>query len=274
MTEQSVLSFPSPPLPYFLESGKTHYMPGESHPNRRNLGVFDLILVQCGCLFLGEEDMQWALGPGDSVILLPDAYHYAVQGCQEETSFYWLHFQSAASSAANDDSISHNIKLPRHGPIPYPEQAYQLFDSLHLLATEPRSTAFWREQTLFIELLELLDPSRSDQEQSRVRKIAEQVESYIKMHYREPISNARLSSDLHFHYNYLTRCMKESHGVTPTEYLLQYRLDQAKRLLLTTQWSMARIAEHVGFQYPPYFSRRFSARFGLSPLQFRKQYTE
>ncbi|WP_098749354.1 AraC family transcriptional regulator [Paenibacillus sp. EZ-K15] len=274
MTEQSVLSFPSPPLPYFLESGKTHYMPGESHPNRRNLGVFDLILVQCGCLFLGEEDMQWALGPGDSVVLLPDAYHYAVQGCQEETSFYWLHFQSAASSAADDDSISHNIKLPRHGPIPYPEQAYQLFDSLHLLATEPRSTAFWREQTLFIELLELLDPSRSDQEQSRVRKIAEQVESYIKMHYREPISNARLSSDLHFHYNYLTRCMKESHGVTPTEYLLQYRLDQAKRLLLTTQWSMARIAEHVGFQYPPYFSRRFSARFGLSPLQFRKQYTE
>ncbi|WP_339291932.1 AraC family transcriptional regulator [Paenibacillus sp. FSL W8-0187] len=274
MTERSVLSFPSPPLPYFLESGKTHYMPGESHPNRRNLGVFDLILVQRGCLFLGEEDMQWALGPGDSVVLLPDAYHYAVQGCQEETSFYWLHFQSAASSAADDDSISHNIKLPRHGPIPYPEQAYQLFDSLHLLATEPRSTAFWREQTLFIQLLELLDPSRSDQEQSRVRKIAEQVESYIKMHYREPISNARLSSDLHFHYNYLTRCMKESHGVTPTEYLLQYRLDQAKRLLLTTQWSMARIAEHVGFQYPPYFSRRFSARFGLSPLQFRKQYTE
>ncbi|MGC6583342.1 helix-turn-helix domain-containing protein [Paenibacillus sp. Dod16] len=274
MTERSVLSIPSPPLPYFLESGKTHYIPGESHPNRRNLGVYDLILVQCGCLFLGEEDMQWALGAGDCIVLLPDAYHYAVQGCQEETSFYWLHFQTAASDAAHDDSISHNIKLPRHGPIPYPEQAYQLFDSLHLLATEPRSTAFWREQTLFIELLELLDPSRSDQEQSRVRKVAEQVESYIKMHYREPISNARLSSDLHFHYNYLTRCMKESHGVTPTEYLLQYRLDQAKRLLLTTKWSMARIAEHVGFQYPPYFSRRFSARFGLSPLQFRKQYTE
>ena len=166
---------------------------------------------------------------------------------------YWLHFQTAASSAAGDDSISHNIKPPKHGPIPYPEQAYQLFDSLHLLATEPRSTAFWREQTLFIELLEPLDPSRSDQEQSRVRKVAEQVESYIKMHYREPISNARLSSDLHFHYNYLTRRMKESHGVTPTEYLLQYRLTRPSGLPLTTQWSMARIAEHVGFQYPPYF---------------------
>lgn len=274
MTERSVLSIPSPPLPYFLESGKTHYMPGESHPNRRNLGVYDLILVQCGCLFLGEEDMQWALGAGDCVVLLPDTYHYAVQGCQEETAFYWLHFQTSTLDVPEYDSISHNIQLPKQRRIPYPEQAYQLFESLHLLATEPRSTAFWREQTLFIELLELLDPSRSDQEQSRVRKVAEQVESYIKMHYREPISNARLSSDLHFHYNYLTRCMKESHGVTPTEYLLQYRLDQAKRLLLTTQWSMARIAEHVGFQYPPYFSRRFSARFGLSPLQFRKQYTE
>ena len=97
--------------------------------------------------------MQWALGAGDCVVLLPDAYHYAVQECQEETSFYWLHFQTAPSSATGDDSISHNIKSPKHGPIPYPEQAYQLFDSLHLLATEPRSTAFWREQTLFIESL-------------------------------------------------------------------------------------------------------------------------
>ncbi|ANA79962.1 AraC family transcriptional regulator [Paenibacillus glucanolyticus] len=274
MTERSVLSFPSLPLPFFLESGKTHYMPGESHPNRRNLGVFDIILVQSGCLFLGEERQHWKLCAGDMVVLLPDAYHFAVQDCREETSFYWLHFQTLTPDITGHDSISHNIELPKQGRIPYPEQVYQQFESLHLLATEPRSTAFWREQTLFIELLQLLDPSRSDQEQSRVRKVAEQVESYIKMHYREPISNARISADLHFHYNYLTRCMKESHGVTPTEYLLQYRLDQAKRLLLTTRWSMSHIAEHVGFQYPPYFSRRFSARFGLSPLQFRKQYTE
>lgn len=276
MTERSILSLPSLPLPYFLESGKELYMPGESHPNRRNLGVFDLILVQRGCLFLGEEDVQWSLRTGDMAILLPDAYHYAVQECQEETAFYWLHFQTPASSCVinHDAAISRSIKLPRQGPVPYPVQVYQLFESLHLLATEPGSTAFWQEQKLFIELLEMLDPSRSDQEQSRVRKIAEQIESYIKIHYREPISNARLSSDLHFHYNYLTRCMKESHGVTPTEFLLQYRLDQAKRLLLTTKWSMAQIAEHVGFQNPPYFSRRFSARFGTSPLQFRKQYTE
>ena len=64
MSEQSVLSFPSLPLPYFLESGKTHYMPGESHPNRRNLGVFDLILVQRGCLFWARRTCSGHYVPG------------------------------------------------------------------------------------------------------------------------------------------------------------------------------------------------------------------
>ncbi|EHB65824.1 transcriptional regulator, AraC family [Paenibacillus lactis 154] len=274
LADSNILSIPSLPPPYYLESGSTLYAAGDQHPNRRNLGVYDLILVRSGCLYLGEEEEQWELHAGDLVILLPDAYHYAVQACREETYFYWLHFQAAADSPTHSGSISHSIFLPKLAHVPYPDQAYQLFESLHLLATEPRSIALWREQSLFIELMQLLDQSRAGQEQSRARKVAEQIESFIKIHYREPISNGRLSESLHFHYNYLTRCMKESHGVTPSEYLLQYRLDQAKRLLLTTRWPVSRIAEHVGFQYPPYFTRRFSARFGISPLQYRKQYTE
>lgn len=274
MSDFAIVSFLPLPLPFYIESGRTWYAPGDSHPNRRNLGVYDLIMVDRGCLYLGEEEHHWALGPGQMVILLPEAHHYSVQGCLEETSFYWLHFQHTEAAAYNKDNLmAHSIQLPKHGRIPDPDPAYKLLESLQLLTMEPRSTAFWREQALFIELMQLLDRSRIDQEQPRVRKVAEQVEAYIKQHYREPISNTRLSEALHFHYNYLARCMKEAYGVTPAEFLLQYRLEQAKRLLLTTSWPMSRIAEHVGFQYPPYFSRRFSARFGMSPLQFRKQYT-
>ncbi|MEK3733039.1 MULTISPECIES: helix-turn-helix transcriptional regulator [Paenibacillus] len=275
MADHSLLTFSPLPLPFYIESGRSFYAPGDSHPSRRNLGVYDLIMVDKGCLYLGEEGQQWALGPGDMVILLPDAYHYSVQGCLEESSFYWLHFQCHEPDASREDSpMAHSIQLPKQGRMPDPEQAFRLLEALQLLTVEPRSTAFWREQTLFIELMQLLDRSRIDQEQTRVHKVAEQIEAYIKRHYREPISNARLSEALHYHYNYLTRCMKTAYGITPAEFLLQYRLDQAKRLLLTTPWSISRIAEHVGFQYPPYFTRRFSARFGISPLKFRKQYTE
>lgn len=271
MGNESILTFPSLPLPYYLESGMTIYKPGEYHPARRNLGVYDLIVVKKGCLFIGEEESTWALAEGDMLILLPDAYHYAVQECSEETIFYWLHFDTAKNFIQSYDLISHKIQLPRQTTIPVPEQAYALFESLQMLTIEPRSSAFWGEQSVFIELLQQLDPSRTEQSHARVRTVAEQVESYIKTHYREPINNTSLSEHLHYHFNYLTRCMKESYGVTPTEYLLQYRLDQAKRLLLTTPWSISSIAEHVASP-TAYFTRRFSARFGMSPLQYRKQF--
>ncbi|MNI97963.1 Transcriptional activator NphR [compost metagenome] len=58
------------------------------------------------------------------------------------------------------------------------------------------------------------------------------------------------------------------------EYVMQYRLEQARLLLLKTDWSMARIAEEVGFVYASYFSRCFTARNGITPLQYRKQYSQ
>jgi AraC-like DNA-binding protein len=57
------------------------------------------------------------------------------------------------------------------------------------------------------------------------------------------------------------------------EYLHEYRLEQAKLLLIKTEWPVAQIAEHVGFQYAPYFSSCFKQYTGISPLRFRKQYS-
>jgi len=57
------------------------------------------------------------------------------------------------------------------------------------------------------------------------------------------------------------------------EYLLQVRLEQARLLLLKTDWSMSRISEEVGFEYASYFSRCFTALNGISPYQYRKQYS-
>jgi Transcriptional regulator containing an amidase domain and an AraC-type DNA-binding HTH domain len=66
--------------------------------------------------------------------------------------------------------------------------------------------------------------------------------------------------------------MKMKYGVTPIHYLLEFRLESAKRLLLTTEWTIERIADEVGFRYAPYFSACFKRQVGMSPLLFRKQY--
>ncbi|MNU07836.1 Arabinose operon regulatory protein [compost metagenome] len=57
------------------------------------------------------------------------------------------------------------------------------------------------------------------------------------------------------------------------EYLTDYRLEQAKLLLLKTEISIAKVAERTGFESTAYFSRRFALKVGISPLRFRKRYS-
>lgn len=60
-------------------------------------------------------------------------------------------------------------------------------------------------------------------------------------------------------------------GLPPMKYLQQRRMDQAKNLLLTTDFSISVIAGRVGFQDEFHFSRLFKKICGLSPQRYRQQ---
>jgi len=75
-------------------------------------------------------------------------------------------------------------------------------------------------------------------------------------------------------------CLSPSHfhalftkalGLPPMKYMQQQRMDQAKNLLLTTDFSISEIAGLVGFQDEFHFSRLFKKICGLSPLHYRQQ---
>lgn len=101
--------------------------------------------------------------------------------------------------------------------------------------------------------------------------LAEKVELYIRQNYTNKLSNSTLQAELNYHPNYLAKCMLKVYGMTPMDYLFHYRIEQAKKLLVQTEWSVGRIAEEVGFQHGSYFTFCFSNKEGISPLAFRKK---
>lgn len=279
--------FAAPPLPYYLESGETHYEPGGQHPNRKQLGVFDLILVESGSLFIGEEGSEWSLTAGQTLLLLPDRYHYSVKPSEEPTRFYWVHFQSIGEwRQSEQDHASLNyeshierfltspysLHLQKQWALPYPEQAFRLMRTLNKAGEERQSSAFWTQQQTFEELLRMMDLRQNDTYTSPAVTLAEKAEAYIKNNYRTEITSKTMADALNFHYNYITRCMKQVYDMTPIDYLAKYRLEQAKLLLLKTEWPVAEIAHYVGFENVPYFSNCFANQIGLPPTKFRKQY--
>jgi AraC-like DNA-binding protein len=293
MKLESMITLYSPPFPYLIEVGKTLYEPGEQHPNRSHLGVFDLIFVQSGKLFIGEENREWEVRSGQSLILLPDGYHYAVKPCEEESVFYWIHFQttqpwqemmmvsdSAISESQTTSELnagltneaSYKISIPKYWTVPDCQETSDNMQRLVDLSTQSRSHSFWERQQIFVELLKMMDEGRKETNGSPALVVAEKTEAFIKRNYRSEVTNHTLSEILHFHPNYIARCMKEVYQCTPMEYLVYYRLEQSKLLLLKTDWSISRIAEETGFQYTPYFSKCFREKYAVTPLQFRKRY--
>ncbi|SDD56994.1 AraC-type DNA-binding protein [Paenibacillus sp. UNCCL117] len=294
MSESKVISWQTPPLPYYLESGKSVYAPGWQHPNRAQLGIFDLLFVVSGVLHIGEEEEQWSLQPGQTLLLRPDGYHYAVRPCEEETVFYWVHFQATGSweeriegvRAARNESerfaeetaafpfVNRSlVRIPKSCLLEGAAECFRVLERLLELSVEARSVAFWQEQQLFLELLQRLDRGGAAEAQSPSFMLAGKTEAYLKQNYQKELTNESLAEAMHFHYNYISRCMKRHYGVTPLEFLSRYRIEQAKLLLLKTEWPISQIAERVGFHNDPYFTSCFKKRVGVSPLRFRKQFS-
>ena len=60
-------------------------------------------------------------------------------------------------------------------------------------------------------------------------------------------------------------------GVSPKEYMIQKRMDYAKNLLKSDDFSIAEIATLCGYAEPCHFSREFTKRVEIPPSQYGKQ---
>lgn len=79
-----------------------------------------------------------------------------------------------------------------------------------------------------------------------------------------------LVEQAHMSKSYFMRLFRQHMGTTPYNYLLCWRISQAKELLLTTDRPVGEIAAAVGFGNESNFSTRFAAMTGQSPLQYRR----
>lgn len=93
---------------------------------------------------------------------------------------------------------------------------------------------------------------------------------YIEKHYQEDISLDDAAKAVGFSRYYLTRCLKEAMGKSFLQFLHEYRVKKAEKLLLTGEMTMTEIASSTGFGSISSFNRVFKELKGCSPLEYRK----
>ncbi|CAM3099026.1 bifunctional transcriptional activator/DNA repair enzyme AdaA [Paenibacillus lupini] len=96
-----------------------------------------------------------------------------------------------------------------------------------------------------------------------------QARTYIEQHYNEPLSLSVLADVLHLSPYHLQRTFKRLTGVTPATYIQQIRIQEAMKLLASSDLPITDIAGQVGFMNAAHFATRFQAITGLTPSQYR-----
>lgn len=93
------------------------------------------------------------------------------------------------------------------------------------------------------------------------------VQQYIRNYYDTDIDLQTLSEEALLSKFHLLRYFHQAFGITPHQYLIQYRLEKSKELLQASGLSVKSIAQKVGFANTPSYSKAFKKKYGFSPAK-------
>jgi len=95
--------------------------------------------------------------------------------------------------------------------------------------------------------------------------------NYIQSNNKCDITLAALGEKAHLSPTYFSRLFKQEVGSSPIEYLLKTRFDNARVLLLETDYSVKSISNLCGYEDESFFIASFKKRYGLTPQGYRTE---
>ncbi len=136
------------------------------------------------------------------------------------------------------------------------------------------SSADWKVSSLCYALLAYL-PDNQCAEVNRAASIDRGAASvrhachYIQEHFKEKLTLSAIAWAVQLSGEHLERLFKKHLGITVFEYLHRQRIGEVKKLLQTTDWSVAQIAQASGYSSSNLLGRHFKSRTGMTAVAYR-----
>lgn len=111
---------------------------------------------------------------------------------------------------------------------------------------------------------------RLDSGNQEQHEIMDRVDSYLCANYALDISLESVAEIVGASPSHFSKLFKQYFGVTFMDRLTSIRIEQAKKLLLTTDKSTREIGEAVGYPSITYFNSKFKKETGLPPAEYRR----
>ena len=223
---------------------------------------YHLLLISMGCCEVFYKGESYILQSGDMVVYPPrESQKYIFS---PQTTSLFCHFTgSAAHDILNDYGISFGvIRNLQSGAA-----VYEKF--MELIRSKNGDISKNKANRSFFELLNVLSEEMSvPKEKNRIGVDA--AVDYIHVNYNKHITLDSLASVSGYSKSRFSKLFFNETGSTPIEYINVLRLENARRMLLSSRLSIGEVAEACGFGDQLYFCRLFKKKYQISPSVCRE----
>lgn len=99
--------------------------------------------------------------------------------------------------------------------------------------------------------------------------VIDAAREYVDRHYTEGIQLQHVARALNYTPSHLTYLVRIATGKPLNAWIIERRIEEAQRRLMSTSDTVEKICEAVGFRDVSYFARQFARTTGLTPTRWR-----
>ena len=252
----------------------------DNRPHRHT--YFEACLVgRYGSGMFNEPGGEHVLGPATLFLARPGAVHNIVNTANPLMELYWVAFGWTAEDKQSRTDGERAMRAFVESDICVSHDAMNLlllWEALRVNASSPWSVGSDDQissilRAIILGIGQALSPHEgvdtADDPTRPGRISATQAVRYIEDNLNRPLSLEEIASHLNVSTRQLTRLFSTFAGTSPAQYVRVTRLDRASALLTRTELPIKEISHQVGFSDVQYFTRCFTAHFGVSPGAYR-----
>lgn len=214
------------------------------------------------CMRGRENPMQG----GEIFVIYPQELAYYEADEENPWRYLWVVFDGPKA-----EEILRSAGITEDQPMLYlREKSAELFSCMEKLLYEYEQE--YQTVANFYALLQIIkDGTKAVRKKGKQQHYyTDKIKRYIEYRYAEEVKVSELAAHCGLNRSYMTKCFTEDTGISPKEYLIQYRITKAKELLAGADLPVSNVAYAVGYSDPLAFSKIFKSREGMSPIEFKE----
>lgn len=238
-----------------------------SYGIQRNVFSSYLLLVMLtGSMAYQTRHSRGTARAGQVLLLDCNAPHsYAAQG---KCSFTFVHFAGAQSRELYEE-IERNCGnlIPLQSPNELHEAIGEMIASMR---DERRMNEGEASSLIYRMLMKLLEHSGASGDGGMGNPMVDRAITYIQAHLNEKLTVEEIAFSAGYSASYFSHMFTVETGLSPYQFVIKSRVEEAQQLLKTTRMTVQEIAFQCGFNSAANFCYTFRRLCGLSPHQYRR----